>query len=247
VLFQSKLNGHLGIFKQSLDEDTAEPVVTGPEDVAYARMSPDGAWLLYMVDPAEGGSSTPVPLMRAPITGGPPQSVLTARVNDTPRCARSPATLCAIAEQTQDREQLIFTAFDPVKGRGRELIRLHIGKNTDYSWDLSPDGTRIAILKLSEGRIHILSLSGQVMQEVAVKGWSLGQALDWAPDGRGLFVSSLTQSGSALLHVDLQGNHNVLWEQNGNVDTWGVPSPDGRHLAIYGFARNSNIWMMENF
>jgi eukaryotic-like serine/threonine-protein kinase len=247
VFFQSNFNGHLGIFKQSLNEDTAEPVVTGSEDVAYARMSPDGAWLLYMVGPPEAGSSTPVSLMRVPTTGGPPQTVLTARLEGTPRCARSPATLCAIAEQSQDREQVIFTAFDPVKGRGRELVRFHIGANTDYSWDLSPDGDRIAILRLSEDRLHVLSLSSHMTQEVAVKGWNFGQALDWATDGKGLFVSSPTEKGSALLHVDLQGDANVLWEQNGHVDTWGVPSPDGRHLAIYGFVRNSNIWLIDNF
>jgi eukaryotic-like serine/threonine-protein kinase len=244
VFFQSNFNGHLGIFKQSLNEDAAEPIVTGSQDVAYARTSPDGAWLLYTVPSPEGGSST---MMRVPTTGGAPQVVLTARIDATPRCARSPATVCAIAEQSLDREQVIFTAFDPVKGRGRELIRFHIGTNIDYSWDLSPDGDHIAVLKLSEGRIHVLSLSRQMTQEVAVKGWNLGQALDWAADGRGLFVSGPTENGSALLYVDLQGDANVLWEQSGHVDTWGVPSPDGRHLAIYGFARSSNIWLIENF
>jgi signal transduction histidine kinase len=50
------------------------------------------------------------------------------------------------------------------------------------------------------------------------------------------------------MHVDLQGNTHVLWEQKGSVAPWNVPyahwlggpsapwavpSPDGRHLAIY--------------
>jgi len=247
VFFQSNLNGHLGIFKQSLDEDTAEPIVTGSEDVAYARTSPDGSWLLYIVQAPEAGSSTPVPLMRIPTTGGATQVVLTTRVDGTPRCARAPATLCVIGERSGDREQVIFSAFDPVKGRGRELIRFHVGANTDFSWDLSPDGDRIAILRLSEARIHVLSLNKQTTYPIAVPGWNLGQALDWASDGRGLFVSSPTQNGSALLHIDLQGRVNIVWEQNGHLDTWGVPSPDGRHLAIYGYVRNSNVWFIENF
>jgi hypothetical protein len=28
---------------------------------------------------------------------------------------------------------------------------------------------------------------------------------------------------------------------------WAVPSPDGRHPAIYEWSLNANMWMMENF
>jgi hypothetical protein len=79
-----------------------------------------------------------------------------------------------------------------------------------------------------------------------------------------LFAASLTQGGSALLRVDLQGNAHVLLEQQGSTAPWGngpsvpgwygapsapmaVPSPDGRHLAIYDWKMSANMWMMENF
>jgi hypothetical protein len=29
--------------------------------------------------------------------------------------------------------------------------------------------------------------------------------------------------------------------------TWGVPSWDGRHFAVFGAEFNANIWMVENF
>jgi hypothetical protein len=76
----------------------------------------------------------------------------------------------------------------------------------------------------------------------------------------GLFASSATPQGSALLRIDLQGNGQVLWQGKGSIAPWGanldigmggapwaVPSPDGRHLAIYTSDVNANMWMMENF
>jgi eukaryotic-like serine/threonine-protein kinase len=266
VVFGSYRDGQWKIFKQSLGEDTAESIVAGAEVMAGAGtgVSPDGAWVLYSVPSTGKGSSSalgPNQLMRVPITGGPPELVLTAPIYDRPVCTRFPAGLCAIAELTLDRKQLIFTSFDPVMGRVRELTRFDTDPTAGahYVWDLSPDGTRIAILKYSERSIHILPLDGHPRQEIAVKGRSSLQSMNWAADGKGMFASSATRGGSALLHLDLQGNAHVLWEQKGSIAgwyvsglggpsvPWVVPSPDGRHLAIYDWQLSANMWMMENF
>jgi eukaryotic-like serine/threonine-protein kinase len=174
--------------------------------------------------------------------------VLTSpNIEEKPRCARSPATLCAIAERSADRKQLVFTTFDPVKGRGRELATWKSDETADYPWDLSPDGTRIAILKNREGQIHILSLNGRAPRDIAVKGWNILTSAVWTTDGKGLFVSSYTPRGAVLLNMDLQGNARLLWEQPGGFDIYGVPSPDGRHVAMRGWYVEGNLWMMENF
>ena len=123
--------------------------------------------------------------------------------------------MCAIAERSADRKQLVFSAFDPVKGRGRELAELKTDATADYEWDLSPDGARIAILKIREGRIQILSLNGRAPQEITVTGWNRLTTVVWMANGKGLFVSSLKEQGSVLLDVDLQGNAHVLWEHHG--------------------------------
>jgi Tol biopolymer transport system component len=249
VVFFSDRKGHGSIFKQSLEKDTAELIETGSENAIIPRMSPDGTWILYLVHPTEGGISAPLRLMRVPASGGPSEFVLTANIVDTHRCARSPATVCAIAERSADRKQLVFTAFDPIKGRGRVLTRLDADPSADYVWDLSPDGTRIALRDRSQRqRIDVISLSGHPPQALSVKGWSMGEyGLDWTADGKGLFVSSPLSGGVALLQVDLQGNAHLLWEQKGGSVTWGVPSPDGRHLAMPGNTQNSNIWTIQNF
>jgi Tol biopolymer transport system component len=146
-----------------------------------------------------------------------------------------------------DRKQLVFTALDPVKGRGRELVALKTDATAEYQWDLSPDGARIAVLKNQERRIQIVSLGGGAPQEIMVKGWNRLTSAVWTSDGKGLFVSSRKARGSVLLGVDLQGNARVLWELTSGVVAYGLPSPDGRHLAILVGTGYSNIWMMENF
>ena len=246
VIFASNRNGHWGIFRQSLDADEAEPIVSGPEVALSGRVSPDGAWVLYQTRTKNAGPSTPVPLMRVAITGGPAQLVLVARLNGY-RCAKASATLCVFCEQTADRKQLIFTALDPLKGRGRELARFDADPTADYDWDLSPDAAFIDIRKNGEPRLSMLSLTGQEPRELFVKGWSTLINLDWAADGKGLFTSGPVERGSVLLYVDLQGNAHPLWEQRGSLVTWAIPSRDGRHLALSGWTKNTNFWMLENF
>jgi hypothetical protein len=70
--------------------------------------------------------------------------------------------------------------------------------------------------------------------------------LQWAADGKGLFVSNITNGGSETLHLDMKGNAKVFWKSNSDR-CFGLPSPDGRHLAIYDWKLSANMWMMENF
>jgi dipeptidyl aminopeptidase/acylaminoacyl peptidase len=147
VIFESVVNGHRQILKQSLEKDTAESVATPAAEAADAHVSPDGKWILYRVFPREGGSSTSAQLMRVPMAGGPPVVTLTGRRDLTLRCAKSPARLCVVAEQTADGKQIVFTGFDPVKGRGSELYRFDMGRNTnsggDSMWSTPPAVTEI--------------------------------------------------------------------------------------------------------
>jgi len=246
IFFYSNRGGIGRIFKQTLGQINAETLVTGPkgEDPGDACLSPDGVWIFY-----KQGSDDPTmdKLMRVPVIGGTPEPVLAAHLDGRPRCARSPAALCAIAERSPDRKQLVFTVLDPVKGRGRELTKFNTDAAGDYWWDLSPDGTRIAIVKNREGQVHILSLNSRAPQDITVKGWNTLTTVAWAAEGKSLFVSSFKDRGPVILSVDLQGNARLLWQHLGGIDTYAVPSPDGRHLAMRAWNVEGNLWMMENF
>jgi Tol biopolymer transport system component len=250
VIFISDRNGHWGIYKQGLNRDFAETLVTSDLDL-WGRTSPDGTWLLYYSSPDANspsqGSPTPLRLMRMPVTGGPPELVLTARLHGSAWCARSPSTLCAFAEQTPDRKELVFTAFDPVRGKGHELTRFATDPNADYGWSLSPDAKRIGILKIGGNHVYVLPLDGSPVRDLTVAGWNGFNSFDWSVDSKGFFTSNPTALGATLLFVDLKGKPHPLWQQRSGSFTWGVPSPDGRHLAIFGQDFNGNMWMIENF
>jgi Tol biopolymer transport system component len=254
VLFASNRNGTWGIFKQGISQDTAEAVVTGLPNRVFPRVSPDGAWVLYLETPKTTfGPSTALRLMRVSVGGGVPQLVLEARNPLECNCARAPASLCVLVEASQDEKQLTFTAFDPLKGRGKVLRTIEKDPSAhDFGWGISPDASTFAISRSWEAEIHIrlLSLSGGADREITVKGWpSLPpMGLYWSPDGKGLYCGSASFQANTLLYVDLQGNARVLWQYKGEFgQSWGAPSPNGRYLATVGAVTNSNVWMLEGF
>ena len=254
VFFVSDRNSTWDIFKQALDQGEAQPVVTGPDAKRNPVLSPDGSWILYMSS-ATGWAGVPAPvrIMRVPTSGGAPQLVLEGQGITGLACAQSPATLCAFSEPSPDQKQVVISTFDPMNGRGKELTRIDLRQpHNGYGWNLSRDGSRLAFTQSvdHDGRIRILSLGGGEAREIYVKGWNYLRSLSWAADGKGLFVARHPISGSTLLYVDLEGRSDVLWQQGelpGSPWTWGVPSPDGRHLAFVGYTADTNVWLLENF
>jgi len=108
-----------------------------------------------------------------------------------------------------------------------------------------------AISRSGDAEIHIrlLSLSSGPDREITLKRWRELTGLSWSVDGKGLYCGSSSQQGSTLLYVDLKGNARVLWQaaKAPYVSIWGVPSPDGRYLAIEAEVYSNNAWMVENF
>jgi Tol biopolymer transport system component len=260
VLFNSNRDGAWGIFKQETTQDTAESVVSRSQSrgAAGPRLSADGTWILYEEFPNTSAPAShsptaetlPARLMRVPANGGVPQFLLDASDLWGYCCARAPASLCVITEESPDQKKFTLTTLDPVKGRGKVLRTIEKDPSVHFgSYDISPDGTTYALSQGSEAEIHIrlLSLSGGSDREVTVKGWPNITGLNWSPDGKGLYVGSVTPQANTLLYVDLKGNARVLWQYKGTGGIWGVPSPDGRYLAILGTATNSNVWMLEGF
>ena len=253
VFFLSnRRGGPWGIFKQAIDGDTVETMTVGNELTGGARITPDGLWMLYRAhnwDKRPGGERYDTSkVMRIPVSGGVPELVMIGAAAGV-ACANAPGSLCAFAEPGEDGKQLIFTTLDPVRGRGRELARFATSPKENYSWNFSPDGTRIAVLQRKDSGITIIPLSGGHPYRVTVKGWeqSVSGVVWWAADGKGLIVGSAVKRGTALLHIDLKGNTNVLWQRDGSPGTFGVTSPDGHHLAMMAWDVSSNLWMRDGF
>jgi len=208
-------------------------VATGPQGTLLPRLSADGAWILYPELQKTWGASWR--LMRIPTSGGAPQFGLETRQTILYGCARAPASLCVLTEASQDEKQLTLTACDPLKGRGKVLRSVEKDPSAfNYGVAVSPDGSTVAFSKPGEAEIHIrlLSLSGGSAREITVKGWPNLTGLEWSPNGKGLYVGSVSPEARALLYVNLKGNTRTLWRPKptgGGI--WGTPSRTGKHTS----------------
>jgi eukaryotic-like serine/threonine-protein kinase len=259
VLFMTERNGQADIFKQKINEPTAEPVVTGPNDELIPRVSPDGKWILYVSTKRwpRMGASQPVSIMRVPILGGPPQFVLESRGYFNHSCTRAPMRFCLVGEQNVERTLLTLTTFDPMRGRGEELARFELDPRFRYGWAISPSGV-LAVSKTDahQSSLRFFAVSGgevpvlqkESPQEVMVNGWGDLASLDWSADSTHLFASSVSPNGAVLLRVARDGHAMVLREWKGtNGVVWGIPSWDGGYLALRSPTVDSNVWSIENF
>ena len=243
VVFKSRFNGEEGIYQQRLDEDTSQPLMTGMSGISdHTPLSPDGSWILFGATSTPGTSDQ---VMRVRTSGGAPEVVMTGETYGV-RCARFPSTLCMIADR-RSAQALTFSTFDPLKGRGSEITKISVNPESECFWDLSPDGTRLAVLEGLSGKVHIISVSGGAAREIKTKGMETTNFLDWSADGKAVFVSRPTRRGFELVRLDLSGNRQVVWEERGGLGTSALSSPDGKHLAIRGWNVTSNFWAMTNF
>jgi hypothetical protein len=139
---------------------------------------------------------------------------------------------------------------DPVAGLGRLLFKTPADSGSPAP---SPAADRFAYIPPPEpgrprNRIRIVAADGTVEREIIAASATTLNSLDYSADGRGLFTSDYsTDLGARLLYVSLDGNVTILWSNRGSVRTWGVPSSDGKWIALLGATQESNVWVLEGF
>jgi len=190
--------------------------------------------------------------MRAPLTGGPSQEILEAPGISNQQCARLPSTVCVLSRFEPGREHFYY--FDPGKGLGPEIAKAEITSINayDFNWTLSPDGRMLAMARREginrQPTIRILPLGDGAERFIPVPGWAGIGTLDWAADGKSLWAATYNSDWSkTLLNVPLSGAVHVLLEEKNMMLGWAIPSPDGKHLALWKAHGDSNVWMLEDF
>lgn|GEM_PF-392651 len=259
VIFTSDRDGPWHIFKQSIDQTQPELMVGGLYDLSIPRLSPDNTALLYLVVPKRVELSQTVRIMRVPLSGGTPQVVLEGPWIWNQQCARRPSTLCVYTPSEPNQQR--FVSFDPMTGASAEISAAKIAGMTGevfVSWSLSPDGKYLATAARGRNKqpnIRIFSIGDNTEKVVLVPGWGEIGGVDWAADGKSLWVGAsrnvvnTRRSGAwALLRIHFNGTIETVSE-NGPVKFWaGVPSPDGHRLAFFSATTDpSNVWLLENF
>jgi len=261
IIFSSSRNGRAELFRKGLKENIDEVIVHGPESYRSARLTADGSWMLYVGwTPAPLGAPAALDrLMRRPVAGGPPDRVLEEPAGASIllehqlyvwdyRCPLKPGVPCVLGEKK--RNKLFFYSLDPVQGKGKQLGDTAV-RWDHMDWDLSPDGSRLALIGQDKhyGKIEVLTFSDGTWHEISPeRGLDLLGLIAWAADGKGFFVNSWENNSSDLVHITLDGKVETLI-RNGTRQYMGrlLPSPDGRYLAYQGSTTDSNVWMLDGF
>jgi Tol biopolymer transport system component len=248
IIHHSERNGHYAILKQPLTDSAPIPIVIGSGDYRSARITPDGQYLLYEARPTDWLSSRlmPAKLMLVPIQGGSPKELLARFAPFSVRCSQTPARTCLLMER--ELHQLVFYRLDPTLGLKEVVARepVPLGLRL-YNWDLSPDGTTVALVHNTGGSvIRTIGIRSGARNDIAVTDSLSIQSLDWTPDGSGWIVSSPSVNGSTLYLLRRSGEIYRLRDQPGSLISWAIPSRDGHFLVILQWTVTSNAWMIDD-
>ena len=248
IFFDSRRNGKWAVFKQDIDGKTPETLISGPGSYFRPRVTADGR-LLYTATAStrrwEGADPT-IRLMSTPLQGGPRSTLMMGRYDY--RCSSSPSSSCVVSDLKDI--QLTFFHLDPLKGRGEEIASIGGYKGFLPHWDLSPDGSKIAIVYngVQKGEIRLVNLADRSIAVLRVGNWRNLQDISWAADGNSLFAVAF-DSSVCLLSVDAKGTAKVVSEipaDTGWISSI-VPSPDGKHLAFTKRVYAGDVILLENF
>ena len=232
LLFVSDRIGRPALFAQHPDDADARLITDYAGIAGPAHPTPDRAAVLFLVGPSL--LSTQQRIMRVSIAGGQPEPVASGHfIDGGARCSLAPAMLCAIAERHNDGKHVIFSALNPAGGRGRELARVKGQDFVDLRWALSPDGTRIAVADANGSKVRIVLIGGPAAESIAVSGTQALGPVSFTRDSRGVIVPSVSGGDTSLLKISLHGAAQILWQHPGAIDVSGVPSPDGRQVAVW--------------
>jgi serine/threonine protein kinase len=258
VLFTSDTNGKWRLFRQSVGSHDAEPLAGAEpfgaqmstlegrhliEDGALgARTSPDGRWVLYLTTL----DAKLAEVMRVPLSGGSPERVTSTASGATLSCSRTEQGSCVIAERTPDQKEIVFSALNPMSGRGPALARIAATPEL-HPWALSPDGSTIALHGERSNHFDLIATKTGRRTSLEVGVGSMLGPISWSPRGDELFVSALSGLEALIVSVGLNGTTRVIWREPGDFGLVGVPSPDGRLLAVTRWRNSSNVWMIDNF
>jgi hypothetical protein len=229
VLICDEQGGQLDLYAQPIDAPRASRVAG---DVASCRIaSVPGALLFWRADEARGE------LVLVHAGADAVERELARFSTSTPpvvRCATTSPARCAIA--AVDGAQIRFSWLDPESGRISAPFLGLANVDQRNRWDLSPDGSVLAVARRSDeerGTLELRPVDGGPVT-VADARMGLPQAVAWDPRGDRLYVTGMFSSAGpmyALVELHLDGTVRELWTSEERWVTAPSPSPDGLHVA----------------
>ena len=247
VVLISNPDGPFHIFRQDIDKATPELVVGGENSVMMVRMNPEQNAVMYLLSSDSGHKTPPYRLMEQPLTGGEPRKILEGSMITNFQCAFFPSGVCLVSD-VPDPSTLILYQFEEATGAKKELLRLQENESSYFNWTLSRDGKYLAAARISGGRgptlIHIRELASGRDFDLSLPSGVGAQYIDWAADSASLWVCTVSGDSEALVRMDLSGRITSSFDSKQPDLSYGIPSPDGKHLAILQGSPRSNAWLL---
>jgi Tol biopolymer transport system component len=249
IVLMAERSGHWSVSKQNLNSDSAEVIVSGKEgaEVDSPRVSSDGSWIFYLEVPTQGWTVAPSRLMRVPVQGGSPEFMLSGQIVSGGLFPSGSGSSLYIAERSADQRELTFSAVDPAHGRGRVLGHFSGDPSAEYALGISPDGRWIGIAKSGDKTLQLLNTGAGQSHQLTAKGLGGFYSLDFSADGRGIFTTSQADGKWALFYVNLTGQSHPVISMDSKAVFWGIPSRDGKHLALFVQSFDANMWALQDF
>ena len=250
IIFVSDRDGSRHLYRQALDQAAPDLLVGGDNNVSIARLDAEGTGILYLTGPPSNDPAQDMRLMRLPLAGGTPQMILRAQGINNFQCARTPSHTCILSRIGENR--ILFATFDPVTGKQMQIHSIDDPEWFLLNWTLSPDGHTLALAKMHRtalpADILLFSVGSGKQRTLILHNWFRVGYLDWAADGKSIWVNATSPEGvQTLLNVNLRGKVGPALEEKEMDLGWAIPSPDGRHVAIWMSAASSNAYLLEGF
>ncbi|MBV9084658.1 MAG: protein kinase [Acidobacteriaceae bacterium] len=243
LIFESTRNGNSDLFRQEIDGSEAQPLVVSNRFKALPRITPDGKWIFY-------NEQTPTNrwnLMGFPIEGGPAKIFLANQpVQGEFACALGTAGRCVT--RAVQNGQFLFRDLNPDGGAGRELAKTAWSPAVVGDWDISPDGSQVAIpdhdpRKATIRLVPLDARAGASEKVVTIRTLKNLSGVVWAADGKDWYVAAVDANRGVLYVVNLDGQVRTHLMESIRP-TYAVPAPDGQHVAFADWTASANVWQI---
>jgi len=244
VLYEARRNGHWQVYTHALDRHDPEPISSMSGWQSRPVLTPDHRWVLFLDQALPNAQRT---LYRIPSQGGVPEAVPSQEDLQNFRCPVFSGS-CVVRTKAANG-QGVYSTLDPLTGRGAALFREPSGWAFGQDWDLSQDGSTLVVYAdtASGLPLHTVSLKTGRVKDIAYRPTSRMVGVNWASGGDGFLVSCTEPSEpseNSLFYVNLAGKSVLL--RTTSVETWAVPSPDGRWIAFIDRSLDSNVWLLQS-